>query len=178
MFRPDFPLPAGEDEGEGEVPNSNQARIAMKRATEAVAVGNWPSTDALDTVTLRFDDRHRRRVRLTTDAGDDLLLDLPDAVALADGDGLRLEGGGWIAVIAAPESLMAVVSDSPGHLNRLAWHIGNRHLQAELFQDRIHLRVDHVIAEMLRGLGAEILEVRAPFQPEGGAYDEDGHRHG
>ena len=74
----------------------------MKRATEAVASGDWPSDDSLDTVTLEFDERHRRRVRLTTDAGDDFLLDMPDAVALADGDGLRLEDGGWIAVVAAP----------------------------------------------------------------------------
>lgn len=150
----------------------------MKRATEAVASGDWPSDDSLDTVTLEFDERHRRRVRLTTDAGDDFLLDLPDAVALADGDGLRLEDGGWIAVVAAPENLMEVVADSPGHLVRLAWHIGNRHLQAELLEDRIHIRLDHVIAEMLRGLGAEILEVSAPFQPEGGAYDEGGRSHG
>jgi urease accessory protein len=150
----------------------------MKRATETASAGNWPSNDTLDTVTLEFDDRHRRRVRLTTDAGDDLLLDLPEAIALADGDGLRLEHGGWIAVVAAPENLMEVVPDTSGHLVRLAWHIGNRHLQAELLKDRIRIRPDHVIAEMLRGLGAEVLEVRAPFQPEGGAYDEGGHPHG
>jgi len=150
----------------------------MKRATEAATAGNWPSDEALDTVTLEFDDRHRRRVRLTTDAGDDLLLDLPETVALADGDGLRLEDGSWIAVIAAPESLMEIVSDSPAHLVRLAWHIGNRHLQAELMEDRIRIRPDHVIAEMLRGLGAEVLEVNVPFQPEGGAYDDGGHAHG
>jgi urease accessory protein len=70
------------------------------------------------------------------------------------------------------------VAHSPRHLVRLAWHIGNRHLQAELLEDRIHIRLDHVIAEMLRGLGAEILEVSAPFQPEGGAYEEGGHSHG
>ena len=150
----------------------------MKRATGAASAGNWPSNDALDTVTLGFDERHRRRVRLTTDAGDDLLLDLPETVALADGDGLRLEDGGWIAVVAAPESLMEVVSVSPEHLVRLAWHIGNRHLQAQLMEDRIRIRPDHVIAEMLRGLGAEVLEVSVPFQPEGGAYDEGGHSHG
>ena len=132
----------------------------------------------VQSVTLAFDDRHRRRVRLTTDAGDDLLLDLPDVVVLRDGDGLRLEDGGWVAVVAASEPLMEVVSNSPGHLVRLAWHIGNRHLQAELLADRIRIRPDHVIAEMLLGLGAEVLEVSAPFQPEGGAYDEGGHTHG
>ena len=159
----------------------------MKRVIEALAAGSWPENDADDTVTLAFDDRHRRRFRLTTDAGADILLDLPDTVALAHGDGLRLDEGGWVAVVAAPEPLLEAFSDSPQHLARLAWHIGNRHLQAELLSDRIRIRPDHVIAEMLRGLGAQVREVTAPFQPEGGAYsghvaegtrDGAGHTHG
>ncbi len=159
----------------------------MKRANEAAAAGAWPGNDAIDTVTLTFDDRHRRRFRLTTDAGKDLLLDLPETVALADGDGLRLDGGDWVRVIAAPEPLLEVVSDSPRFLARLAWHLGNRHLQAELFPECIRIRPDHVIADMLRGLGANVREVTAPFQPEGGAYAADaayaantreGHTHG
>jgi urease accessory protein len=115
---------------------------------------------------------------MTTDSGDDLLLDLPEAVALGDGDGLRLEDGNWVTVMAAPESLLEAIPDSQYHLVRLAWHIGNRHLQAELLSDRIRIRPDHVIAEMLRGLGAEVREVSAPFQPEGGAYVDGGHAHG
>lgn len=149
----------------------------MRRAVEAVAAGSWPFDAAVDSVTLAFDDRHRRRVRITTDSGDDLLLDLPEAVALGDGDGLRLEDGGWVTVMAAPEPLLEVIPDSQYHMVRLSWHIGNRHLQAELLSDRILIRPDHVIAEMLRGLGAEVREVNAPFQPEGGAYDEGGHAH-
>ncbi len=150
----------------------------MKRAVEAAAAGAWPFDTAIDSVTLAFDDRHRRRIRLATDSGDDLLLDLPEAVALGDGDGLRLEDGSWVTVLAGSESLLEVIPDSQYHLVRLAWHIGNRHLQAELLSDRILIRPDHVIAEMLRGLGAEVREVKAPFQPEGGAYDEGGHAHG
>ena len=159
----------------------------MKRAIEAVAAGRWPGNDVTDTVTLSFDDRHRRRFLLTTDAGADLLLDLPETVALADGDGLRLDQGGWVAVVAALEPLLEVASSSPAHLARLAWHIGNRHLQAEMLSGRIHIRRDHVIADMLRGLGANVREVMAPFQPEGGAYaagvaytghSREGHTHG
>ncbi|MDP6822318.1 MAG: urease accessory protein UreE [Dehalococcoidia bacterium] len=150
----------------------------MRRAVEAAAAGAWPFDRATDSVTLAFDNRHRRRLRMTTDSGDDLLLDLPEAVALGDGDGLRLEDGNWVTVMAAPESLLEAIPDSQYHLVRLAWHIGNRHLQAELLSDRIRIRPDHVIAEMLRGLGAEVREVSAPFQPEGGAYVDGGHAHG
>ncbi|MDA1257297.1 MAG: urease accessory protein UreE [Chloroflexi bacterium] len=144
----------------------------MRRAVHMAAAGRWPEADATGTLTLVFDDRHRRRVRLTTDDGADLLLDLPRAVALADGDGLLLDDGEWLRVAAAPEPLLEVVAVSPQHLARLAWHIGNRHLQAEPFEDRIRIRPDHVVAEMLRGLGAEVRDVTQPFQPEGGAYDQ------
>ncbi len=150
----------------------------LKRAVEAAASGSWPFDEASDSVTLAFDDRHRRRIRMTTDSGDDVLLDLADAVALSDGDGLRLEDGSWVTVLAAPEALLEAIPDSQYHLVRLAWHIGNRHLQAELLSDRIRIRPDHVIADMLRGLGAEVSEVMAPFQPEGGAYEGANHSHG
>jgi urease accessory protein len=152
----------------------------MKRAVEAVAAGDWPAAAAADSVTLAFDDRHRRRYRLATDRGDDLLLDLPRAAAMSDGDGLRLETGGWVRVTAAAEPVMVVRGRDPQHLLRLAWHIGNRHLPAQLLRDRIVLRPDHVIAAMLRGLGARVDDTTAPFQPEGGAYDHgggDGHGH-
>lgn len=142
---------------------------------EVVTAGSWPFNEATDSVTLVFDERHRRRVRMTTDAMEDVLLDLPTAVALGDGDGLHLEDGNWVAVTAAPEPLLEVIPDSQYHLMRLVWHIGNRHLQAELLTDRIRIRPDQVIAEMLRGLGAKVTEVMAPFQPEGGAYEESGH---
>lgn len=156
----------------------------MKRAVEAVAAGRWSVENVPDTVTLAFDERHRRRFRFTTDAGVDLLLDLPETVALSDGDGLRLDDGGWVAVIAALEPLLEVTSDSPQRLARLAWHIGNRHLQAELLPDCIRIRPDHVVADMLRRLGASVREVTVPFQPEGGAYaagtadTSEGHTHG
>jgi urease accessory protein len=131
-------------------------------------------------VTLAYDDRHRRRLRIETDAGEAFVLDLPQAVALDDGDGLLLDDGRWIAVQAAPEALIEVTAE-PTLLTRLAWHLGNRHLPARIEPHRILIRRDHVIADMLSKLGANLRFIEAPFTPERGAYDEShdhGHPHG
>lgn len=130
-------------------------------------------------VTLDYDHRHRRRLRLATDTGAELLLDLPKAAALADGDGLCSEAGTWIAVRAASEPLLELTCDDAHHLLRLGWHIGNRHVPAELRAGAIRIRPDHVIADMVRGLGGRVRELEAPFQPEAGAYAAaSGHAHG
>jgi urease accessory protein len=152
---------------------------ALDRATSFQHAGRWPRHEASDSVTLDFDRRHRRRLRLATDSGAELLLDLPKAAALAAGDGLRTEGGAWIEVRAAEEPLLEVTCGDAHRLLRLAWHIGNRHVPAEIAPTAIRIRPDHVIAAMLRGLGAAVREIVAPFQPEGGAYaEEGGHAHG
>jgi urease accessory protein len=139
--------------------------------------GQWPRGEARGTVTLDYDLRHRRRVRLTSDAGENFLMDLPRACVLGEGDGLALDDGGWIEVKAAPEPLLEVRAARPELLCRLAWHIGNRHLAAAIAADRILLREDHVIAEMLAGLGATVRRIEAPFTPEPGAYDAHEHHH-
>jgi urease accessory protein len=147
----------------------------MRRATRAERAGRWPEERAADSVTLAYDDRHRRRLRLETEGGETFLLDLPKALALEDGDGLRLDDGRWIAVRAAAESLIEVTAE-PALLTRLAWHLGNRHLPARIEPHRILIRRDHVIADMLSKLGATLRFIEAPFTPERGAYDE-GHGH-
>jgi urease accessory protein len=149
----------------------------MRRAIEAAARGAWPESDAVGAVTLDYDARHRRRIRLDGIAGGPVLLDLPHAVALRDGDGLRLDGGGWIAVHAAEESLIEVRAADARALHRIAWHLGNRHCPAEIHADRLYIRPDHVIEDMLRGRRATLTPVRRPFDPEGGAY-ANGHSHG
>ena len=151
----------------------------MARAIEHFAGANWPVQDAADSLTLDFDMRHRRRVTLTTAGGESILLDLPKAVAMADGDGLRLDDGRWLRVTAAPEPLAEIRCGSRHDLARIAWHLGNRHLPAEIGDGVIRIRPDHVIEAMLERLGAEVTHVSAPFQPEGGAYGGQSHsRHG
>jgi len=135
---------------------------------------------AADTVTLSYNDRHRRRMAMVCDKGLEFLLDLRHATELRDGDALVLEDGRTVRVKAAPEDLMEARCTDALHLMRIAWHIGNRHLPCEIHESRLLLRWDSVIADMLEKLGAQVTRFTAPFNPEGGAYDtaHGGHAHG
>jgi len=150
----------------------------MRRASAVKAVGNWDAASAIDRVVLDADDRHRRRVTLTGEGGTAFLLDLPHAVALRDGDGLVLEDGAIVRVAGKPEALIEITAASVHDLTRLAWHIGNRHTDMQVMGDRLRIRRDHVLEEMLRGLGARISALEAPFDPEHGAYEHGTHGHG
>jgi urease accessory protein len=149
----------------------------MHNASIHRPAGHWPKEQSAGTLTLDFDARHRRRFRLTADQGEDVLLDLPKAVAMADGDGLQLEDGRWLEVQAAPEFIVEVRHKDAQQLVRLAWHLGNRHLQTEFRGEVLRIRPDHVVEEMLHGFGAELVKVQVPFQPEGGAYGGHEHHH-
>jgi urease accessory protein len=151
----------------------------LPRATTLLPAGTW--SGAAETVTLDFDDRFRRRRRYETASGLAFLLDLAEATVLRAGDALRLEDGRLVEIHAAPEPLVEVTPGPAMPLARIAWHLGNRHLPAEIGEARILIRRDHVIEQMLRGLGAGLRAVEAPFNPEGGAYGEHnrqpGHHH-
>ena len=156
----------------------------MQRASIHRPAGHWPKEQAAGSLTLDFDARHRRRIRLPVDQGEDVLLDLSKAVAMADGDGLQLEDGRWLRVQAAAEMLVEVRHKDPYQLMRLAWHLGNRHVTTEIRGEVLRIRPDHVIEDMVHGFGADLITVQAPFQPEGGAYsghdhsrDDSEHRH-
>jgi len=125
---------------------------------------------------LGFDDRHRRRMAMTGTRGLKFLLDLENAVALRGGDALVLEDGRLIEVVAAPEPLAEIRGTDPQHLVRVAWHLGNRHLPTQIAGRGLRIRRDHVIEAMVKGLGARVIEIEAPFDPEGGAYASD-HAH-
>ncbi|HEX5958619.1 MAG TPA: urease accessory protein UreE, partial [Hyphomicrobiaceae bacterium] len=112
---------------------------------------------------------------LTGERGTIFLLDLPQAVALRDGDGLVLEDGSVIRVTGKPEPLIEIAAASAHELARLAWHIGNRHTDMQVVGDKLRIRRDHVLEAMLRGLGAQLTPIDAPFDPEPGAYAEHAH---
>jgi len=148
----------------------------MIRATQVRGSHRWSEPPA-DTVVLDFDDRHRRRMVMTGTRGLEFLLDLENAVALRGGDALVLEDGRLVEVVAAPEPLAEIRCNDPQHLVRVAWHLGNRHLPTQITARGLRIRRDHVIEAMVKGLGARIIEIEAPFDPEGGAYAGGGHAH-
>jgi urease accessory protein len=142
----------------------------MRRVEHVEPAGSWPRESARGTVTLAYDDRHRRRVRLVADDGGEFLLDLAEAIVLRDGDGLRLDDGAWLAVRAAAEEVCDIACPTPEALARIAWHLGNRHLPVQIVAGGLRIRDDHVIVAMLEGMGAAVTRKKAPFDPEGGAY--------
>lgn len=147
----------------------------------AFSVRRGVSVDAAsDSVTLDYEGRFLRRRLLATDAGIDLLVDLPETLSLDDGDAFEATDGRLILVRAAPEPLVEVAA-AGATLARLAWHVGNRHTPAQIDPGRLLIRRDHVLEAMLTGLGATIRPIMAPFRPEGGAYGHGrthGHDHG
>jgi urease accessory protein len=137
--------------------------------------GHWPRL-ATGRVVLGYDERFLRRKRLTMASGDAFLVDLPETTNLLAGDAFELDDGRLIEIAAAEEPVLVIKGD----LVRLAWHIGNRHTPCQIEADRLVIRADHVLADMLRGLGATVTEATAPFTPEGGAYGMGrtmGHAH-
>src|SRR5713226_7043676 len=149
----------------------------MRRASEIRTAGTWNAATAIDRVVLDADERHRRRITLTGEGGTSFLLDLPHATALRDGDGLVLEDGSIVRVAGKREPLVEITAADSQQLARLAWYIGNRHTDVEIIGERLRIRRDPVLEDMLRGLGAQLSPIEAPFEPEPGAYGQE-HQHG
>jgi urease accessory protein len=150
----------------------------MIRATTLLPAGSWDRAQECDIIELPHDGRHRRRVTMRGAADTVFLLDLAEATLLKDGDGLRLEDGRFVRVVAAREPILEIKGDA--HLlSRLAWHLGNRHVPAEILPKVIRIAPDHVLEDMLKKLGAKVAHIEAPFNPEAGAYaSEHSHDHG
>jgi urease accessory protein len=143
----------------------------------AVKVASTWSGETADSVVLDYDDRHRRRLAMKGSKGAAFILDLPAAASLRGGDALVLEDGRLVEVVAACEPLLEIRCADPQHLARIAWHLGNRHLPTQLLAKSLRIRRDHVMAELAAQLGAQVVEIEAPFDPEGGAY-ADAHHNG
>ena len=132
------------------------------------------------TVTLTYDERCKSRARLKLDDGSEAALLLERGTVLADGDLLAGDDGVIVAVKAAPETLSAVRTEDPLALARAAYHLGNRHVPLQVMPGDLRYQHDHVLDDMVAALGLKVEVVKAPFQPEGGAYGrghEHGHRH-
>ena len=152
----------------------------MHRVTAIKPSGQWLAATARDRVVLDAGDRNRRRIVLKGEQGTQFMLDFEKPVSLRDGDGLLLDDGSIVLVAGEPERLIEVCAGSALDAVRLAWHLGNRHTDVQVIGDKLRIRRDHVLEDMLRGLGAHITPLEAPFDPEQGAPHghEHGHEHG
>jgi urease accessory protein len=150
----------------------------MKRALEIRVAGEWDAASAIDRVVLDAVDRLRRRIVLTGERGTTFLLDLAKPAALRDGDGFVLDDGSIVLVCGKQEPLIEVVAESALDTVRLAWHLGNRHTDVQIVGGKIRIRHDSVLEDMLRGLGAALTPLDAPFDPEAGAPAPHEHEHG
>jgi urease accessory protein len=141
-----------------------QKRVAPQRACDAEVV-------------LRFELRQKSRLRTTVADGEEIGLFLPRGTVLRDGDCLQADDGRVVRVAAAEESLLEVRCESTDSLARAAYHLGNRHAPVQVGAGWLRIAADDVLAGMLRGLGATVTPLRAPFEPEAGAYAAGHHAH-
>jgi urease accessory protein len=150
----------------------------MRHVGGIADAGTWDRARAVDRVMLDADDRVRRRIVLTTERGLKLLLDFARPMMLRDGDGLVLDDGSVVEVAGQAEALVEVSAKAPLDFVRLAWHIGNRHTDVQFVDGRFRIRRDHVLEDMLKGLGAVVTPVEAPFDPEPAMPHAHDHDHG
>jgi urease accessory protein len=149
----------------------------MKRGWAIRRAGFWDPATAADTVVLDSGDRYRRRIMLSGQSGAEFLLDLDEAVALRDGDGIMLDDGAIVRVTGRSEPLAEVAPRTPLALVQLAWHLGNRHTDVQIVGNRIRIRRDHVLEEMAARLGASVTTIEAAFDPEQSAPQDHSHNH-
>jgi urease accessory protein len=130
-----------------------------------------------DRLTLTFEMRSRSRYRAVLESGDAVGVVLPRGTLLRGGDRVRASDGRVVEIVAAPEALIEARFAGAADVVRAAYHLGNRHVPVQLGDGWIRLQPDHVLEAMLRGLGAAVVNLAAPFEPEAGAYAH-GHQHG
>lgn len=140
----------------------------MLKATAALPANHGKGKPFAQLV-LTSDQRRLRRKVLNV-KGEEVLVDFPEAVTLDHFGGLLLEDGRVLEIVAAPEPLLEILPNGAEHLAQIAWHIGNRHMAAQIEKKRILVPRDHVAKAMLQGLGAEVRDTTEPFIPMQGAY--------
>lgn len=134
-----------------------------------------PGQQGFTSLTLSFDQRVKSRQRVTLDNGQEAGLMLPRGAVLQQGQGIQAESGEIVRIVAADESVSSVYVDEPLMIARSCYHLGNRHIPLQITAGFIRYQHDHVLDDMLRGLGLQVICEKAPFEPETGAYG--GHSH-
>ena len=162
----------------------------MPRATSVTTAGHRHDRPVVDTVILDYAQRSAQKITVTGGKGGRIEIDLPRPQRLRTDDLLVLDDGTLVEVVAAAEPLLEARATDVAGLSRLAWHLGDRHVAAQLLPNRIRVRRDPAIEALLVQLGAKVASIDAPFEPEGGAYaaaqghehdhdhDHHGHSHG
>jgi urease accessory protein len=135
------------------------------------------SKTATLTLALKFDDRQKSRHKAETVCGQTLGWFIARGHVLKDGDILECTDGTCVKVVASDESVSTVYAKTALDLLRAAYHLGNRHVPLQITSDFVRFQHDHVLDDMVRGLGLSVSAEQAPFQPEPGAYSAAGHGH-
>jgi len=148
----------------------------MLKFTKRLAVAD----EAVYTLTLPFDQRIRGRLKVILDNGEEAGLFLDRGPILRDGDCIATDEGAVAEIKAAVETVSTVRSDNALLLSRVCYHLGNRHTPLQIGKGFARYQHDHVLDDMVRGLGLEPVCEQAPFEPEPGAYGEhhSDHAHG
>jgi len=151
----------------------------MPRATSVLRVAERQNTPVVDTLILPYAQRQAQKGFLFGVKGTCVELDFAEAVRLRTDDALLLDTGGVVEVVAEPEPLIEARAADLASLARLAWHLGDRHVPVQIMERKLRLKRDPAIEALLQGLGAKLVAIDAPFEPEGGAYDAHagGHDH-
>ncbi|MGI8895296.1 MAG: urease accessory protein UreE [Casimicrobiaceae bacterium] len=148
----------------------------MRRVVRVLAADRSDRAPA-DSVILSSGQRHMQTAHLTGVNGTPIGVMLPEPVLLRNGDLLELDDGSFVDVVAEPELLIEVRGNDLTHLARLAWHLGDRHVPVQMLANRLRMRRDAGLEASLGSLGARLVAIEAPFDPEGGAYATQGAHH-
>jgi len=147
--------------------------LAMREFNRIVNTETAPNA----TLTLRYEQRQRSRLRVRLDNGDEAALVLPRGTILRGGDRLHGDDDFVVEITSAPERVSTVTCADAPALVRVAYHLGNRHVALQIEAGRVSYLHDHVLDDMVRGLGLEVITQQAAFEPEAGAYQAAGHHH-
>jgi urease accessory protein len=152
----------------------------MPRATSVLSPAERGTRPVVDTAILDHVQRSAQKITITGVKGGVYEIDLAQPARLRTDDLLLLDDGNVLEVVAAPEPLLEARAADLASLARLAWHLGDRHVPAQLFANRLRVRREEAVENLLKALGAKLARIEAPFEPEGGAYDrahDHGHSH-